>query len=84
MAARLSRIHSHLAHTVASPAGAVAPPPAAPSRLPSPCSAEDVASFRADGYLLLPGLIPAVELAAVEFLLERLDAGNVLSAMALG
>jgi phytanoyl-CoA hydroxylase len=66
MAARLSRIHSHLAHTAASPAGAVAPPPAAPSRLPSPCSAEDVASFRADGYLLLPGLIPAVELAAVD------------------
>ena len=28
--------------------------------------------------------VDAVELAAVEFLLERLDAGNVLSAMALG
>ena len=75
MSGRLGRIRSHLCAApspstsstgicgaaVAATLAAAADPAAA-----NPCSVEMIASFRANGFLLIPGLVPLSELAAVD------------------
>ena len=78
---RVGRICAHVSAGPHSsvPAAAAAAAAAAADDPAAVLSAEQLASFRADGFLLLKGLVPPTELAAVEAdsraLIERGQAG---------